>query len=207
MAACRGLLVDWGGVLTSSVFESFAAFCTAEGLHEDAVKDAFFGDPEARALLADFESGRMEDAEFERRFGALLEIREPEGLIPRLFGGMRPDRAMQEAVAAFRAAGIRTGLLSNSWGSRTYDRARFDALFDVLVISGELGVRKPEPEIYAIAAERMGLAPAELVFVDDLPGNLKPARALGMATVVHRDATSTVAELETLLGVRVGAAS
>jgi putative hydrolase of the HAD superfamily len=118
---------------------------------------------------------------------------------------MRPDQAMQDAVAAFRAAGVRTGLLSNSWGSRTYDRARFDALFDVLVISGELGVRKPEPEIYAIAAERMGMPPAELVFVDDLPGNLKPARALGMATVVHRDAASTVAELEKLLGVRVAA--
>jgi epoxide hydrolase-like predicted phosphatase len=207
VAARRGLLIDWGGVLTSNVFESFAAFCAAEGLREDAVKDAFAGDPAARRLLVDFESGRLGDADFERRFGALLELREHEGLIGRLFGGMRPDQAMQDAVAAFRAAGIRTGLLSNSWGSRTYDRARLEALFDVLVISGELGVRKPEPEIYAIAAERMGLAPAELVFVDDLPGNLKPARALGMATVVHRDAASTVAELEELLRVRVAAGS
>ncbi len=141
MAARRGLLIDWGGVLTSNVFESFAAFCTAEGLRADAVKAAFAGDPAAGRLLADFESGRLGDADFERRFGALLEVREHEGLIPRLFGGMRPDQAMQDAVAAFRAAGIRTGLLSNSWGSRTYDRARFDALFDVLVISGDLGVR------------------------------------------------------------------
>jgi len=202
--ARRGLLIDWGGVLTSSVFESFAAFCAAEGLAADTVRELFARDPAARGLLADFESGRLEDADFERRFGTLLGVREPDGLIARLFGGMRADRPMQDAVAAFRAAGIRTGLLSNSWGRDTYDRARLSELFDVLVISGELGVRKPEPAIYVLAAERMALAPEELVFVDDLPGNLKPARALGMATVVHRDAASTVAELEELLGVPAG---
>ena len=70
------------------------------------------------------------------------------------------------------------------------------------MISGEEGIRKPEPEIYALAAERMGLAPEALVFVDDLPGNLKPARALGMATVHHTAAATTIAELEELLGVR-----
>jgi epoxide hydrolase-like predicted phosphatase len=197
--------VDWGGVLTSNVFESFAAFCSAEGLRADAVKDLFLGDPTARGLLADLECGRLSDHLFERRFAALLGVREADGLIARLFGAMRADVTMQNAVAAFRAAGIRTGLLSNSWGPGTYDRARFGELFDVVVVSGELGVRKPEPEIYTVAAERMGMAPEELVFVDDLPGNLKPARALGMATVVHRDAAATVAELEVLLGVRIAA--
>ena len=205
MEARSGLLVDWGGVLTSDVFESFAAFCAAEGLRADAVKDLFLGDPAARTLLADFECGRLADDLFEPRFAALLGVQEADGLIARLFRGMRADVAMQDAVAAVRAAGIRTGLLSNSWGPNTYDRARFGELFDVVVVSGELGVRKPEPEIYAIAAERMGMAPEELVFVDDLPGNLKPARALGMATVVHRDAAATVAELEGLLGVRIAA--
>ncbi len=201
MAGRSGLLVDWGGVLTTNVFESFAAFCSAEGLQVDAVKDLLLTDPAARGLLADFESGRLADADFERRFGTLLGVREPDGIIARLFGGMQPDVAMQDAVAKVRAAGIRTGLLSNSWGAASYDRGRFDELFDVLVISGELGIRKPEPEIYAIAAERMRLAPEELVFVDDLPGNLKPARALGMATVHHTDAGSTVPQLEELLGV------
>jgi epoxide hydrolase-like predicted phosphatase len=200
VAAHRGLLVDWGGVLTSNVFASFAAFCAAEGLPEDTVRDLFLGDPAARALLAEFECGRLADADFEQRFAALLGV-PGEGLIARLLRGMRADEEMQDAVAAYKAAGVRTGLLSNSWGAATYDRRRFARLFDVLVISGELGIRKPEPEIYVRAAERMGLAPSELVFVDDLPGNLKPARALGMATVVHRDAASTVAELEELLGV------
>ncbi len=205
MGARSGLLVDWGGVLTTNVFASFAAFCTAEGLRADEVKDLFLGDPAAQSLLAEFERGRLADEDFERRLASLLGVWEADGLIARLFGAMRADVAMQDAVAAFRAAGVRTGLLSNSWGRATYDRARFAELFDVVVVSGELGVRKPEPEIYAVAAERMGKAPQELVFVDDLPGNLKPARALGMATVVHRDAAATVAELEALLGVRIAA--
>jgi epoxide hydrolase-like predicted phosphatase len=201
----RGLLVDWGGVLTSNIFESFEAFCLDEGLRPDSVRDAFMKDPMARELLADFECGRLGNADFERKFGAVLEVEEPEGLIERLFGRMAADEVMQDAVIAFKAAGVRTGLLSNSWGTATYDRRRFDQLFDVLVISGELGVRKPEPSIYAAAAERMGLEPSELVFVDDLRGNLKPARALGMATVHHTDAAATIAQLEELLGVAIPA--
>jgi putative hydrolase of the HAD superfamily len=197
----RGLLVDWGGVLTTNLFEAFAAFCATEGLAPTTVRDAFLG--EGRGLLADFECGRIDEAAFEAGFGGVLGLAEREGLIGRLFGGLQPEPAMQDAVAAFKAAGIRTGLLSNSWGSQSYDRSRFSELFDVLVISGEEGIRKPEPEIYALAAERMGLAPEELVFVDDIPGNLKPARAIGIATVHHTDAERTIAELEELLGVSV----
>jgi epoxide hydrolase-like predicted phosphatase len=198
-----GLLIDWGGVLTTNLFGSFAAFCEAEGIAPTAVRDAFRGDPRARELLADFECGRIDEAAFEPSFAALLGLRAHEGLIERLFGGMQADEAMLEAVAAFKRAGVRTGLLSNSWGADTYDRSRFDELFDVLVISGEEGIRKPEPEIYAIAADRMQLTPDQLVFVDDLPGNLKPARTIGMATVHHTDAASTIEQLETLLGVAV----
>lgn len=199
--ARRGLLVDWGGVLTTNVFESFRAFCVDEGLRPERVRDAFMYEPLAGQLLADFECGRLENADFEQQFGAVLGVQQPEGLIQRLFGRMRGDDVMQDAVIAFKAAGVRTGLLSNSWGAQTYDRRRFGELFDVVVISGEEGVRKPSPEIYATAADRMGLAPAELVFVDDLKGNLKPARALGMATVHHEDAAATIAQLEELLGV------
>ncbi len=196
-----GLLIDWGGVMTSNVFEAFRAFAVTEGLDVDRIRDLFASDPEARGLLEGFERGTLAPADFEARFGALLGVRDHEGLIRRLFAGLRQDRRMQDAVAAFRVAGVRTGLLSNSWGGESYDRGRFGELFDVLVVSGEEGIRKPEPGIYALAAERMGLAPEELVFVDDLPGNLKPARALGMATVVHRDADTTLAELQELLGV------
>jgi putative hydrolase of the HAD superfamily len=197
----RGLLVDYGGVLTTDVFASFRAFCAAEGLDPETVRDRFRSDPEAAELLAGLEMGVLTEADFEPRFAALLEV-ESERLIERLFGGMQPDEAMIAGVRAARAAGLRTGLLSNSWTPAHYDRDLLAELFDAVVISGEVGLRKPDPAIYELAAERMGLAPEQIAFVDDLPGNLKPARALGMTTIVHRgDAAATLAELEAALGV------
>jgi putative hydrolase of the HAD superfamily len=197
----EGLLVDFGGVLTTSVFGSFRAFCEAEGLLPDAVRDRFRKDPLARELLADLETGRLNEAEFESRFAAMLEVERADGLIDRLFADVRPDEAMLAAVRAAKRAGVRTGLVSNSWGDGRYDRAQFPALFDGVVISGEVGVRKPDPRIYELAARAVGLAPQACVFVDDLPGNLKPARALGMATVHHVRTDETIPTLEALLGV------
>ena len=197
----QGLLVDFGGVLTTDVFASFQAFCEAEGLEPARVRDLFMGDETARQLLFDLEIGALTEEEFEPRFAAVLEIEEHAGLIDRLFGGMRPDERMLEAVRAAKRAGVRTGMVSNSWGRGRYDRSLFPELFDGVVISGEIGLRKPDPRIYELGAEAIGLAPELCVFVDDLPGNLKPARELGMATVHHRDAEETVAQLEELLGV------
>jgi len=198
-----GLLVDFGGVLTSDVFASFEAFCRSEGLAPDAVKERFMGDPEARQLLFDLELGTITEPEFEPRFAAVLGLEaSSEGLIDRLFAGMAPDEAMLAGVAAAKRAGIRTGLLSNSWGKGRYDRSSFDELFDAVVISGEEGIRKPDPEIYALAVRRVGLPADRCVFVDDLPGNLKPARAMGITTVLHRgEAADTLAELEGLFGL------
>jgi putative hydrolase of the HAD superfamily len=200
----RGLLVDFGGVLTTDVFVSFQAFCEEEGLEPDTVAERFRADPSARDLLADLETGRLTEAEFEPRFAQLLEIEDHHGLIDRLFARMRPDEAMVEAVRSAKRAGVRTGLVSNSWGHGRYDRSAFPDLFDGVVISGEVGLRKPSPEIYSLGAERIGVAATECVFVDDLPGNLKPARELGMATVHHVSAERTVPELERLLGVPLG---
>ena len=197
----RGLIVDYGGVLTTDVFASFRAFCEAEGLAADTVREQFLEHPEARALLARLETGKARESEFEADFAARLGV-EAEGLIDRMFGHMTPDEAMIGGVLAARRAGLRTAMLSNSWGEDRYDRSQLEALFDTWVISGEVGVRKPDPEIYALAVERIGLPANECVFVDDLPGNLKPARALGMATVVHRgDADATLAEVEDILGI------
>jgi epoxide hydrolase-like predicted phosphatase len=195
-----GLIVDYGGVLTTDVFASFEAFCAAEGLPPDTVRDRFREDPEARALLADLETGALTVAEFEPRFAALLEV-ESAQLIGRLFGGMAADEAMLDGVRACRRAGARTALLSNSWGDAlAYDPALLEELFDAWVISSEVGLRKPDPAVYELAAERIGLAPTACVFVDDLPGNLKPAQALGMATVLHRgDAAATLGEIHALL--------
>ena len=196
----RGLLVDWGGVLTSDVFASFRAFCELEGLEPDTIGRRFREDADCRELLIAFETGALPEEEFELQFAPLLGV-PAASLIDRLFAGSGPDDEMVEAVRRARAAGVRTGLVSNSWGTRRYPREVLAELFDGVVISGEVGMRKPAPEIYELGAERIGLEPGACVFVDDLPFNLTPAADLGMATVHHQTAGETIGELERLLGV------
>jgi putative hydrolase of the HAD superfamily len=194
------LIVDFGGVLTTSIWEAFAAFCEAVGKEPDAVRELFRSNPEAMRLLRGLETGELAEAEFEPRFGALLDIEDTEGLIPRLFAGLGPDDGMIAAVRAARAAGVHTGLITNSWGMGIYDRAPTD-LFDASVISGDVGLHKPQPEIYLLAAERLGVAPEESVFVDDLRENCAGAEAVGMTAVLHRETPATIKRLEELLGV------
>src|SRR4051794_16905832 len=192
--------MDWGGVLTTDLFASFASFCEAEGLEAAKVRDLFRHDPAARDLLVEFECGRVDEPEFEQRFAPMLGVAH-DGLVERMFAGSAPDARMLAAVKAAHDAGIRTGLISNSWGVDRYPQELMDDLFDGVVISGVVGIRKPAPEIYAMGAQAVGLAPDECVFVDDLGFNLKPAKELGMATVLHTDAAQTIVQLEDLLGV------
>jgi putative hydrolase of the HAD superfamily len=197
----KGLLVDYGGVLTTNVFDSFRAFCVAERLDPDAIVRLFREDPRARELVRELETGAIGEDEFAQGFGELLEIENRAGLVDRIFGDLRPDDAMIDAVRRARAAGIRTGLISNSMGSARYDRAVFPELFDGVVISGEVGLHKPQAEIFLLGAERTGVPPEQCVFVDDLRENCDGAEAVGMTAILHRGAESTVPELERLLGV------
>jgi putative hydrolase of the HAD superfamily len=201
LIAAKALIVDFGGILTTRIWDSFSSFCTAEGLDPNAVKELFRGDAEALALLRRLERGELEDKEFERDFGALLGIADTDGLIDRLFAGLAPDEAMLSAVRAARASGLRTALISNSWGTGIYERGNFDGLFDVLVISGEVGLNKPEPEIFNLTCERLGIEAGDCVFVDDLRENCAGAEAVGMTAVLHRDTDGTISRLEELLGV------
>jgi epoxide hydrolase-like predicted phosphatase len=199
----RGLLVDYGGVLTTNVWESFRAFCDAEGLDRDEVRRLFRDDPEALGLLRRLETGELTEEEFSAEFGRMLELPEGRhaGLIDRLFAGMQPDEPMLEALRRARAAGVRTGLISNSWGKGRYDRSTFGELFDGVVISGEVGLHKPQPQIFELGAERVGLLPSQCIFVDDLRENCEGAEAVGMIAVLHRGAEETVAQLEELLEI------
>ena len=199
----RGLLVDFGGVLTTNIWESFDAFCENEGLERGTVLELFRGDGEALALLRSLERGAVTDSEFERDFGEILGV-PPEGLIDRLFGGLSPEQAMIDAVASAREAGIRTGLISNSWGTGIYERAPL-RIFDATVISGDVGLHKPQPEIYELGAERIGIEATSCVFVDDLRENVAGAEAVGMTAILHRDPETTIRELERLLGIPIAA--
>ncbi len=198
-----GLIVDWGGVLTTNVFASFTAFCESEGLPGDRVARMFATDEGARAWLALLEIGTLPERDFERNIAGLLGV-DDDRLIERMMGGAAPDTAMLAAVRAARDHGIATGLISNSWGTGRYDPDQLRELFDGVVISGHVGVRKPDPAIYEMGVRAIHLRPRDCVYVDDLPGNLKPARALGMTTLHHTDAASTVPRLSALFGVALG---
>jgi epoxide hydrolase-like predicted phosphatase len=204
----RCLIVDYGGVLTTPIRDSFGAWAAADGIELvelTAAVGALLGADAPDSPVHGLERGELSVAEFERQLAAQLRRADggavlAPGLLTRAFAGIRPSVAMVEAVRRARAQGIRTGLLSNSWGL-DYDRAGWAELFDGVVISGEVGLRKPDPEIYLLAAERLGVPPEECVFVDDLAANVRGAAAVGMTGVQLVEAADTVAELEVLLAV------
>jgi epoxide hydrolase-like predicted phosphatase len=201
-----GLLIDWGGVLTSSLLASFQAYCLQVQIDPQTLLGRFRTDPAARDLLIALEKGDLEEASFELGFADLLGI-DPEGLVDGLFAGVEPDTAMLEAVRRAHDAGVRTGLVSNSWGVHRYPHDLISEIFDGVVISGEERMRKPSRRMYELGAERAGVSAGVCVYVDDLPFNLPPAEKLGMAIVHHTSAETTIPELERLLGIPLSSGS
>lgn len=210
MSKKKGLIVDFGGVLTTAVRESFAAFCGEVGVPPDhllkilrsATEDGK-GDPSHVHLM---ETGQITEEEFNRWLAAELsagrtEPIDAEDLKMRLFAGTRPEPSMVHAVRTLREAGIKTALVSNSWGGYGYPRESFDEMFDAVVISGEVGLRKPQREIYLLAADKLGVDPSECVFVDDFRVNVEGAQAVGMTALLHRDPAETIRKLEELFGI------
>lgn len=201
----KGLIVDFGGVLTTAIIESFAAFCQDIGLAPERLRDVLRSaldapgaDPSHVHLM---ETGKITEEDFNYWLAEQLsEGRDvpvdPVGLKERLFQRTRPEPAMVHAVIALRKAGIRTALVSNSWGGYGYPRETFDEMFDAVIISGEVGLRKPQPEIYLMAANKIGVEPSDCVFVDDFRVNVEGAEAIGMTAILHRDPAKTVEELE-----------
>lgn len=203
------LLVDYGGVLTTALSECMAAWCEADGVDPTAftavLRDWRSKDGPTDNPVHALEIGALPAQEFERELSARLRTAEgrpppPEGLLHRMFAGSGPDDAMVEVLRSARAAGLRTGLVSNSWGT-PYPRAGWGELFDTVVISGEVGLRKPDPRIYRLAASQLGVLPAHCVFVDDLAPNVRGAAAVGMVGIHHVDAATTRAELAALFDV------
>jgi len=210
MPDLTALVVDFGGVLTTSMRESFRQFVRSEGVDGDQLHEVLFAEYGEGSLVHGIETGAVTMEEFERELADRLTTRSgssvlAEGLVKRMFAGARADTAMIEAVRRARAHGLKTGLLSNSWGNRdSYEFEHFDALFDAVVISGEVGLRKPDPAIYALAAREVGVAPQQCVFVDDIATNVRGAVAAGMVGVHHQDTEETLRELEILLGLELG---
>jgi epoxide hydrolase-like predicted phosphatase len=198
MPVFEGLLIDWGGVLTTSLLGSFNSYCVRTGIDPELLMERLRAATGARDLLIALEKGQMDEPTFERRVAEILEV-DPDGLIDGLFSTVEPDLAMIEAVRRAHAAGIRTGLVSNSWGVHRYPHDLLGEIFDGIVISAEEGIRKPSRKMYELGAERAGAPADRCIYVDDLAFNLTPAEKLGMTTVHHSSAETTVPQLERLL--------
>ena len=209
----RGVIWDWGGVMTNPIRDMVAVWLDDEDVdheHYTAVMrpwviGAYDQNGDTNPIHA-LERGECTTEEFEQLLASRIARRDgvqmvAEGLLTRMFAGSTMAVPMQEAVQAIRTSGLRTALLSNSWGMADYPRHLFPGMFDVVVISGEVGMRKPEERIFRHAASLLGLDPAECVFIDDIEVNIKAAEAIGMTAILHRDPAATLARLGELLGL------
>ncbi|MCP2244401.1 HAD family hydrolase [Lentzea aerocolonigenes] len=200
------LVFDWGGVLTVSVPEFVGAWLHAEAIDRE-VYHRIMREWMSREARPDnpvhrLETGELTVAEFERLLAAELITTtgariDENGLLKRMFGGASPDPAMVELVRKARACGLHTALLSNSWGEG-YPKDLLIELFDTVVISGRVGLRKPDERIYVHTLEQIGVPAARAVFFDDAPVNVDAAQAVGMHAFRHTGAESTRAHLATL---------
>jgi epoxide hydrolase-like predicted phosphatase len=197
--------MDYGGVLTNPPADSFRSWLRTEGVDSGQFRDLMRGwmAPDAPANIAhDLETGRLRPDEFEQLLTQQLVRSDgtavaADGLLRRMFAGFKPEPSMLDVVRDLRRGGIKTALVSNSWGF-SYPRETLGDLFDELVISGEVGIRKPDPEIYLLAARTLGVPPGACVFVDDLAENIRGAAAVGMIGVHHVVPEDTIGELEIL---------
>ena len=180
----EGLLIDWGGVLTTSLLGSFNAYCVRTGLDPELLMDRLRARSGARDLLISLEKGEISEPAFQEQVAAILQV-EPDGLIDGLFAEVGPDTAMIEAVRRAHAAGIRTGLVSNSWGIHRYPHDLLAEIFDGIVISAEEASESPRGGCTSWAPAA-GVEPDRCIYVDDLAFNLAPAEKLGMTTVTTR---------------------
>ena len=211
----RALISDWGGVLTTPVRNSVSDWIAAEGLDDQHYRTVMrgwmrgaYGAGTENPIHA-LERGEVEKGEFERRLAAELRTVDgspvvAEGLLTRMFGGFEPVEPMFDVLRLAKEGGVRTALLSNSWGN-SYPSERFAELFDVTVISGEVGMRKPEERIYAHTLAAVGLPPDECVFIDDIRQNIEAAEAAGLIGIHHTDPEATIARLEDLFEISLRA--
>lgn len=206
--AITAALFDFGGVISSSPFDAFDHYERDHHLPEGFIRRVNASDPDANAWA------RLERSEVDLDgFAAAFEA-ESAALGHRVSGhdvlGLLADEVRPEMVEAVRRCGerLKTALLTNNVLSTNNVTgmeanpavAEIVALFDAVIESSVVGVRKPDAEFYAIACDRLGIEPSEAVFLDDLGVNLKPARAMGMTTIKVTDPASAIAELEAVVG-------
>ncbi len=147
--------------------------------------------------------GEMPQREFERTMGRLLGI-DDNGLLAKALADLEPRPEVLSLTRRARAEGVKVAALSNSWGTGDYDPYDgwgLDEMFDAVVISDQVHLRKPDPTIFLLTAGKLGLAPSDCLFVDDTEHNLPDAARLGMGTLFFTGAPGEVDEIERLIGI------
>lgn len=213
----RAVIFDLGGVVFPSPFDAFREYERARGLPHRFLSEVIVQTGEAGAWSR-FERGELDPEAFARAFEAECAAAGGEVVVGDLFAQMRRDHdggpraEMTAAIRRLRDHGLRTAALTNNWvdadgethvsGSSPVAR-QLDTLFDTIVESAREGLRKPDPRIYSLTCRRLDVGPGETVFLDDLGANLKPARAMGMATIKVDDPAAALQELGDVLGLEL----
>ncbi len=202
----RAVIFDLGGVVLDSPLHAIARFERAEGI-PDGFVNRVVASTAPNGAWSRLERGELALDQF---FGAFeLDCRaagreiDARRMMERIGESSGPRPAMLQAIARIRARGLRTGALTNNWVRERGDEgagAQLRPLFDAFVESSVVGLRKPDPRIYQLACRELEVEPAAAVFLDDIGGNLKAARALGMATIKVNEPLAALDELSALLG-------
>ena len=207
----EAVIFDFGGVLTSSPFEAFTRFETERGLPADIIRRTNAANHLENAW-AKFERAEVDIETFDRLFAeeslALgAEVRGRE-VLPLLQGDLRPEmvEALKRIKAQFKTGCITNNLPANAIGSmtgRSLYIAEVMVLFDHVIESAKIGLRKPDPRIYRIMVETLKVDPKRCVYLDDLGVNLKPAREMGMTTIKVTSGAQAIAELEAATALKL----
>lgn len=210
--AIEAVIFDFGGVLTSSPFEAFARFETERGLPIDIIRRTNAANHLENAW-AKFERAEVDIDAFDQLFAAEslalgAEVRGRD-VLPLLQGDLRPEmvEALKRIKAQFKTGCITNNLPANAIGSmtgRTLYVAEVMALFDHIIESAKIGLRKPDPRIYRMMVETLKVDPKNCIYLDDLGVNLKPAREMGMTTINVASGAQAIAELEAATGLKLG---
>jgi putative hydrolase of the HAD superfamily len=208
----RAVVSDFGGVLTTPLAPPFRTFAARSGIAMDelrAVLAKFSARDDGVQPLFELECGRMTEA----RFLATLEqtLREElgreiscAGFTEMLWDGLAPNEPMIELMAALRAEGYRMALVTNNvreWEPRWRAMAPIDDIFELVIDSAYVGMRKPDPAIYELTVRRLGVPAPACLFVDDLEPNCAAAREAGMQAIVYRDPEQAAVDIRAALDV------
>jgi putative hydrolase of the HAD superfamily len=211
VSAIEAVVSDFGGVLTTPLLETFTALQEEDGLDQGAIGQALrrIAARDGAHPLHELECGRMTEHDFLAELGAQLredlgrEDVEMHSFAERYFAHLAPNKAMIGFLGELRDRGYRLAMLTNNvreWEPRWRAMLPVDDLFEVVVDSAFVGLRKPDPAIYRLTCDRLGVAPERCLFVDDVEANCSAAADLGMTAVLYRSSDQAIAEMREALG-------